>query len=130
MTTPTAAVCPNCRGPIAVEYARLGATCVCPHCRSLTVPVVPAGGAVHGDGDHLTYADFYRLVDGGDDECRGAVEPLLWDWYGLRVDRAGAPAVLRRADGAAVDKLWLHLAVQADAGRRGTLYRAAMTLWR
>ena len=130
MTPPTDTVCQRCRGPIAVEYARLGAACDCPHCGGRTVPVVPAGGAIHGDGEQLTYADFCRLVDDGGDECRAAVEPLLRDWYGLRVDRAGAGPVLRRAGGGAVDKLWLHLAVQADAGRRGTLYQAAMTLWR
>jgi hypothetical protein len=128
MTTPTATVCQSCRYPITIEYARLGAAAWCPHCLRPTVPEVPVGGSFPPSGYQITYRDFCRLLE--DHDSRLAVAPLISDWYGFQIERAGPNTLVRGKDGIPVDRLWLHLEIQADSGRQVELYQVAMSIWR
>lgn len=128
MRTPTATVCQSCRKPITVDYARLGATVRCPHCLRLTVPEVPVGGTIPVCGYQLTYRDFMRLLE--DHASRLAVEPLIANWFGFRVEQVDSDTLVRAGNDVPVDKLWLHLQIQSDIGRQFELYQVAMSLWR
>jgi hypothetical protein len=127
MNNPAAAVCPSCSKPIAVDYVRLGAAIRCPHCLKRTVPSVPVGGTLPLSDYALSYDDFCSLLE--DSAWRTAIAPLLAEWFGATIESAGSDVWVIKA-GVAIDRLWMHLQIQADKQRAITLYQRAMDLWR
>jgi hypothetical protein len=95
---------------------------------ALTVPRVPEGGRIPAHAYELTYADFRQLIENA--ACRKVVAPLIADWFGYSVVQEGPDVWVRNGADEVIDPLWLHLTIQADPERQGTLYGTAMSLWR
>jgi hypothetical protein len=92
------------------------------------VPVVPHGGRYPATGSEITYANFRQLLEYP--EFRGAVAPLMAEWFGYSVTDTPVGVRLVNPAGEALDTLWIHLRIQADGPRHRALYQLAMSLWR
>lgn len=121
-------VCQSCGAALDTPYVLLGAPAECPSCGERTIPRVPPGATRPPTRYEITFADFLRLIS--DAYCRPSVAPLLRRWFGYELEGAGDDARVRSRDGAQVDPLSLHLDIQGDEDKQGTIYRTAMTLWR
>jgi hypothetical protein len=79
-------------------------------------------------GYEITFSDFHKLLY--DQQYRASIASLLREWYGYEVEAAEGSVRILAGDGREVDELALHRRIQSDSEKQGTLYRAAMTLWR
>ena len=88
------------------------------------------------NGYEVTFRDFQRLVS--DPYCRPMVAPMLKEWFNYDIVELGPPTEkfgdpvteIRDASAQVVDKLQLHLTIQADAEKQWSLYSTSQTLWR
>jgi hypothetical protein len=106
----------------------MGAAIRCPACFAWTVPQIPHGGRYPSTGYDTSFGDFRQLL-----ETEGWTQPvaaLLATWFGYRVVKDAEGVWILNAAGEAMDPLWVHLRIQGDAERQGTLYRTRMDLWR
>jgi len=135
-------ICQFCGASIDTPYILLGAATECPSCGQRTIPQVTNGTPYPYIGYQIEFYDFQQLLI--DPAYRPSVAPLLRQWYGYEIELTGDKIRILATngmelkgdevriltpDGEEINLLSLHLRIQADSAKQGTLYRTAMTLW-
>lgn len=77
-------------------------------------------------GYEITLQDFIRLCTDNPKE----VGPSLEAWFGYEIVPDGKSFRLKNVAGVEASPEYTHERIQSDAGRQGSIYRTAMTIWR